>query len=265
MLMMFLVFRQTTDWEGGGHAIGGAWLELGGRIGSTALLFLFVFLIVRALVRRHRYRAVDVLSAEDQKLVHTELVAAEKRTVGEIVPVVVERSDRHPGASWLAATSTLLLGSALLAPWMPWDRPALLLICQIALGALGYGLTWLLPDFKRVFIRESRATEMAVEQALQEFYRYHLHRTEAKTGVLLFVSLLEHRVVVLADEGIDAKVLPEDWKETDAAILEGIVEGSLRDGVIAGIRKAADLLEQHFPWVKGDRNEVPDRLIIRRD
>jgi len=265
MLATLLELQQSADWAGGGHADGTAWLELAGRLGSGAFALLFVFLVLRAALRRQRYRAVGVLSAEDLKLLQAELTAAELRTVGEIVPVVVERSDRHPAASWLAATSTLLLGSAVLAAWMPWERPALLLVCQLGLGALGYGLTWLLPGFKRVFLRESRASEMAVEQAVQEFYRHGLHETEAKTGVLLFVSLLERRVVVLADEGIDAKVGEEDWKATDAAILDGIVAGSLRDGLVAGIRKAAELLEQHFPWMDGDRDEVPNRIVIRSE
>ena len=83
-------------------------------VGPWLLAALVVAVLVRALARRQRYHAVDVLTESDQEQVHGALRAAERRTVGEIVPVVVERSDRHPGACWLAALALLLLGSALL-------------------------------------------------------------------------------------------------------------------------------------------------------
>jgi putative membrane protein len=147
---------------------------------------------------------------------------------------------------------------------MPWQNPVAVLAAQLILGLAGFGLARWLPGFKRLFILEDRATAVAEEQAFQEFYANGLHRTEAATGVLLFVSLLEHRVVILADEGIDARVDAEFWADTDDAILDGIRTGSLRDGVVAGIRRAGDLLSKQFPWQHGDRNEIPDRLIVRR-
>ena len=116
-----------------------------------------------------------------------------------------------------------------------------------------------------MFIFEDRATAVAEEQAFQEFYANGLHKTEAATGVLLFVSLLEHRVVVLADEGIDATADAEFWADTDQRILDGIRRGSLRDGLIAGIERAGERLAEQFPWKEGDRNEIPDRLILRRE
>ena len=196
---------------------------------------------------------------------HQALRAAEEKTVGEIVPVVVERSDPHPAAEWLAALGFLLVGSALLVPHLPWGQPLLLLGSQVVLGALGFGLARAVPDFKRMFVRETRASEVAEEQGFQEFFGNGLHKTQAATGVLLFVSLFEHRVIVLADEGIDAKVDEGQWKQVDEAILSGIVGGSLRDGLIEGIGRCGEVLAEHFPWEEGDRNELPDRLILRRE
>ena len=106
---------------------------------------------------------------------------------------------------------------------------------------------------------------MAREQALQEFYAHGLHRTQEATGVLLFVSLLEHRVIVLGDTGIDAKLEAADWEATDTAILEGIRSGSLKDGLVEGIRRSADVLSEHFPRKDGDRDEVPNHVIVRAE
>jgi putative membrane protein len=152
----------------------------------------------------------------------------------------------------------------LLAPWLPFERPLLLLLAQAAMGAVCY-LCARLPDFQRFFMRERRATEMAQEQALQEFFRYGLHETAERTGVLLFVSLLEHRVVVLADQGIDARVDPDRWIKTTTLVLTGIQRDDLRGGIVDGIQSIADVLALHFPWAEGDRDEIPNRVIVRRE
>jgi putative membrane protein len=255
----------AQGWSVGGHAVPSTWPEFLGQLGLFALAGVYVGLIVRAIVRRRWYRAEGVLGDADLALLHAELVAAERGTVGEILPVVLERSDRHPGACWLAALNLALLGSAALLGVLPSERPAVLLAFQLGLGLLGYVTASLLPDFLRLFVSASRAREQAEEQAFQEFHRYGLHETAQRTGVLLFVSLLERRAIVLADQGIAEKVEPESWARTDEAILEGIRRGSLRDGLVAGIRSAGAVLAQHFPVQEGDRNEVPDRVIVRRE
>ncbi|MBK7876159.1 MAG: hypothetical protein IPJ77_10455 [Planctomycetes bacterium] len=240
------------------------WLHLLARFGPYALGAVLAFLVVRALVRQRRYRAVSVLGERDQAAVHAALLDAEKRTVGEIVPVVLERSDDHAGARWACALVTLLVFSFLLEAHLSWMQPHWLLLEQLGFGALGYGLAWLLPDLQRTFVSEGRATEMAEEQALLEFHRLGLHRTEARTGVLLFVSLFERRVIVLGDEGIASKVGQEHWEATREHVLSGIRRGSLAHGLVEGIRTSGQVLAEHHPWTNGDRNELPDRLIVRR-
>ena len=161
--------------------------------------------------------------------------------------------------------TTLLLGSAVFAGYLPWETPMYLLPCQVALGALGFFLARVLPDFKRLFISERRASEMTGEQALQEFFVQGLYKTDAATGVLIFVSLLEHRVVVLADEGINEKVDSTCWEKTDAAVLDGIRAGSLRKGIEEGLARCGEVLAEHFPCQKGDKDELPNHLIVRQE
>jgi putative membrane protein len=240
-----------------------AW-DLLATIGApAACLALLAGLAVRAVLRRGRYRATTVLGEADQAVVHDALRAAERRTVGEIVPVVVARSDAHPAAPWRAAIATTALGSLLLAAWLPWHAPHWLLLCQTGLGLLGGLLARLLPDVARWFVGEARATEVAEEQAFQEFHRLDLPRTAGRTGVLVFVSLFERRVVVLADQGIADRVdAATVWGRAKDAVLDGVRRGSLRDGLVAGIGIVGQVLERHAPFAAGDRNELPDRLIV---
>ncbi len=254
-----------ADWSAAGaQASDGAWTFLG--LAGPALFALFLlFLTGRAIARRDRYRAVKVFSEQDRQAVREAIVEAERTTVGEILPVVVERSDPHPAANWLAAIAFVVVGSTLLIVWLPWKHPIFVLVEQAVLGGIGYLLARRFPDLARSFVLEDRASRVAEEQAFQEFFANGLHKTRGATGVLLFVSLFERRVIVLAGEGIDAAVDAAFWEGVDDAVLEGVRNGSLRDGLVEGIRRVGRLLAEKFPWTEGDRNEIPDRVIVRSE
>lgn len=251
--------------EGGWSGAAPAWLDGLSELAPWLLSGLWLFVIGRAFLRRNRYRAVDVLSAADRERVCAAIRRAEQRTVGEIVPVVLERSDAHPGACWLAAFVSLILGSVLLAPVLPWQSPGWVIVLQTLLGASGWLAAARLADVSGLFVSERRADEVTGEQALQEFYTLGLHKTEAATGVLLFVSLAEHRVLVLGDTGIDAVMGDEQWAGVVDRVLNGIGTGDLAGGLEAAIDEIGEVLAEAFPWVEGDRNELPDRLIVRRE
>lgn len=257
--------NQATTWTATGEQSFPLFWEILNVAGPILFFAVLLFLVGRALVQNRRYRALSVFTQEDRTRLRQAIADAERKTVGEILPVVVERSDPHPGADWFAALAFVLAGSSLLMTWLPWAHPTWLLGVQLVMGLVGFGLARRLPGLKRLFIAEGRATAVAEEQAFQEFYANGLHRTEAATGVLLFVTLLEHRVVVMADEGINERVEDGFWIATDDAIRDGIRRGSLRDGLIEGVRRAGDRLAEHFPWTTGDRDEIPDRIIVRRE
>lgn len=241
-----------------------AWLLAAARWGPPLLAAAAALLVLRAVLRRRRYLAHGALGEAGEARVREAIAEAERRTCGELVVVVVERSDEHPDAAWLSALCTLLLGTALLAAHLPWTRPELVLATQLVLGASGYLLARLLPDVARVFVGEERATALAHEQALLEFQRFGLSRTAGRTGVLLFVSLFEHRVVVLGDEAIHGKVGEAHWTATTTAVLAEVARGRLAEGLCAGVQACGAVLAEHFPPLPGDRNELPDHLVLRR-
>lgn len=222
-----------------------------------------VLLVLRAWWLRDEYDVEALLKEEQQQDVHRALTAAEKRTVGEIVPVLLGRSDRFPAADLWAGILFALCGY--FAAWAsPLAQGALsfLLITLIA-GIFGWFCSRKLPALRRLFVAPWRLQEMAEEQAFQEFYRHDLHRTEAATGVLLFVSLFERRVVVLGDEGIDEVMEEGAWDQVHQSLLQAIREDRLPEGLVAAVEQIGETLAESFPWKEGDRNEVPDRLIVR--
>ncbi|HXT54624.1 MAG TPA: hypothetical protein VN826_08980, partial [Candidatus Eisenbacteria bacterium] len=81
------------------------------------------------------------------------------------------------------------------------------------------------------------------------------------TGILILISLLEHRVEVLADRGINAKVEPATWQEISKIVADGLKANQACEAVCKAISRCGEILAAHFPRRSDDRNELPDRLV----
>jgi putative membrane protein len=86
-------------------------------------------------------------------------------------------------------------------------------------------------------------------------------RTLSKTGVLLYLSLAEHRAEIVADAAIHSKAPQEAWGEAMAALIEAMRDNRPGDGVAAAVERIGAVLATHFPYSGTDPNELPDRLI----
>jgi putative membrane protein len=113
---------------------------------------------------------------------------------------------------------------------------------------------------KRALLSPRVAEEEVLERALRAFQDLGLHRTRDRTGVLILVSLLERRVQVLADTGINARVKPGAWDRVVRTILAGIRNGDLSTGLCEGIAACGEILAAEFPILPGDRNELANDL-----
>jgi putative membrane protein len=104
-------------------------------------------------------------------------------------------------------------------------------------------------------------TRRVRRRALELFRAAAERRTTGRTGVLLYLSLLERRVEIVADEAIHAKVAPETWGDAMAALLEEVKAGRPADGMVRAVEMIGAVLAEHVPLEQGDTNELPDRLI----
>lgn len=101
--------------------------------------------------------------------------------------------------------------------------------------------------------------------AERTFQRLGMTRTRQRNGILFFIVPSRRRFVVLGDEGIHAKVGQEFWDGIAAAMSKDFKKGDFTDGLIRGIRKAAEGLRAHFPYdAATDVNELPDDIDIQK-
>lgn len=202
------------------------------------------------------------LTAEERLLIEKAVREAEASTSGEIVVMAVGESSNYPAA--IMATSG-----------------AIALVLAIA-GALVYGSEnmWLFlflfalffivsneavkrfPVLKRPFVSHAVIAEEVEEAAIHSFYHRKVHETKDHTGILVYISLFEHKVRVLADTGIDAVVGKQAWQEVVDTITTGIHEKRQGKAILEAVRICGKLLSQHFPRKSDDRNELGDAMII---
>lgn len=187
---------------------------------------------------------------------------AEKRTQGEIVPVIVRAS---------APLKSILMPSVLLfvaifgfieLHYQPPFYPFSLVIAFALAFPAGYFFSRL-HTVQRFFLADADEKKCVLERAELEFYRQGVHKTAEQTGVLIFISLLEHRVVILADRGI-SEVLPKDvWEEVVSDLVRSIHDRKLSEGLTRSIEKCAELLSRRFPRHSVDTNELKNDLVIK--
>lgn len=267
MVMQTTGATSSQEWQPASHDHAFEWAATFQSLAPWIFGVLVGGLLLRALRNGSRYRAVDALDEAAVERMRTEVAALEQETMGEVAVVVLERSDHHPQAPWAGAV--LLTGLATLAFWPLIDRVGIALplvgLLQVGVGAIAYGVVRRLPDLARLFVTRSRAAEVSEEQAIQEFHALGLRDTAERTGVLLFVSLFERHVVVLADEGIADQVEEGHWIDVDRVILDGAKTGDLEAGLRKGVALVGAELVSRFPGGPGRDNQVVDHVIIRHE
>lgn len=225
------------------------------------------------------------MTPQDLDRIAGAVAQAEKTTAGEIFCVLApEVSDyRETPLVWAAAAALVLPAGALFAGFRPemltrlfggWTvghQAALdgailsALSTYIALQVVAFVIAALvvsIPPVRRALTPGSLKAARVRRAAMEQFLSHGLHVTRDRTGVLIFAALAEHRVEVIADEGIYAAAPNTVWDEVVADLVAGLRRGKIADGFIAAVSRTGTILAAHVPPRPDDRNELPDGLTI---
>jgi putative membrane protein len=210
--------------------------------------------------------AQRLIKEGDSSKVSAAVAKAEKQTSGEIVPIIVRRSSTIGHVPFLL---TLILLVALLVfevPQLPvfarynlnWILFFVALFCFLISIPLSKSI-WV----QRMLVSQTDQKFQVEERALLEFYQTGIVNTKARTGILLFLSVMERKAVVLADEAIAQKLPPETWTEICQVMVQGVKKGETAEGLTQAIEICGQVLAKHFPAQELNPNELKDHLIIK--
>ena len=107
---------------------------------------------------------------------------------------------------------------------------------------------------------ESEAPEEAIDRAAEVFQMLKMNKTRERNGVLIYVAVKSRVFVIYGDKGINEAVPEGFWNSTRDIMLEYFRKGDFKQGIIEGILKSGEQLQQYFPWDKDDENELPDDI-----
>ena len=210
-----------------------------------------------------------MFSQTDLDTIREAVQRAERRTRGEIVPMVVPVSARYRDASYLAGLVVALVTLAVLMSldygWGLWrwtgHHPGWMIVGALTAYALG-SFIGRFPRIIHLLISDERMAMKVRLRAERAFYEQGLHKTKEGTGILIFLSVLERRAQILADRAIDARVPPGTWDLLVRNLVQGIRADHPTKALCDAIAQCGDLLAIHFPAHGGDNpNELPDELI----
>ena len=79
---------------------------------------------------------------------------------------------------------------------------------------------------------------------------------------MIFVSLAERYVRIIAGERIAAHVPQSEWQAAVDALIAEIRSGRIADGFVVAINACEKVLAAHFPRTQMSRDELPDRIYL---
>jgi putative membrane protein len=208
-----------------------------------------------------------IFPESDRERIQHAVEQAERGTSGEIVPVVVPRSDGYHDTAWRCAAFVgaiallaLALGQRFAGFWMPLGLTGVALVAIIAAALTGVAVAFV-PALTRLFSSQATLTRRTAQRAMEAFVSEEVFNTRERTGILIFLSLLERRVVILGDSGINSKVSQGEWEGIVSTIVAGIRSGRPTDAVIEAIGTCGKLLALHGVALRpDDTNELGDSL-----
>ena len=89
-------------------------------------------------------------------------------------------------------------------------------------------------------------TNRAEARAVDLFRVGAERRTVGRTGILIYLSMREHRAEIVADAAITEMVREEVWGEAMAALLAHLKEGRCADGMVAAVERVGAVLPHRW-------------------
>ena len=218
------------------------------------------------------------LTSGDRARVAAAVALAEEASDGEIVTIATDLSDKYHdvGLHWAAAVLIGVLAWFAAFPHVltviaqsvlgGWTEPGLqetltivLVVATAAFTAVLLLLKWM--PLRLALTPGATKTRRVRRRAIELFKVGAQQRTVGRTGILLYLSMGEHRAEIVADEAILKVTTGETWGEAMAALLADVEAGRPADGICAAVGLIGEVLAEFFPKTTTDTNEIPDKLI----
>lgn len=209
------------------------------------------------------------IAAADASSIETRIAALEARTGVQVVAMVARRSDAYPELTWMGfAMMSALMALAVVAldvlePRWTSATPAISQsLAILGAGLLGSAASLWSEGVRRVLLSRVRGAGEVRQAAEAAFLARELHATPERTAILLYVSLFERHVEIVADTGYRTRGVERGWDAVIAAMTAELQQGHAARAFLAGLDALEEeLLARGCASVNGGGNAFADRVI----
>ena len=214
----------------------------------------------------------NLLNNEQIANIEAAIKTAEEHTSCEIVPVLAKTSDNYLHASYLMGFCVSIfayLAYVLIYPYNPasnWHEISIFQYNFIAIAVLiitfitGSVISQYFPALKLPFISKEEMSLQVRRRARQAYFDYCRGRTKEDTGIIIYVSLFEHTVLILGDNFVSKKIDQAEWDEIRNIMLAHLKQGALSNAICEGIIQTGIYVKDKFPVTDDDISELPNEI-----
>jgi len=216
------------------------------------------------------------LTKEELEQIKNAVKEAESKTSGEIATAFIKESDDYAvyeltfavlcGFVYFVAIMFFADSIEHSIKQMFWEYSSHYLLAFYGFSTfLVIAIFYLLANLSfidRLIVPKSVMQRKVNQRAVRHFMESGVYNTKERTGILIFISSLEHRVELLADRGISEKIPREKWDALVSHIIKGIKANQLVKHLTESIRGCGELLAEHYPIQPDDVNELKDDIVV---
>jgi putative membrane protein len=216
------------------------------------------------------------LSKKDFDDIQAAVEKEEKKTSGEIALALIRESDSY--SFWELFFSVIVGGFvfSLLLPLSPffekflasflwtyssWQLPAVIGLITFFVIALIFNIANI-PSIDRFIIPYVVRHRAVYLRALRHFVESGVYATRDHSGILIFISVMEREVRILADIGLAEKIEQEKWNTIAQELSAAFKANAVKEGLEKAIHDCGLLLQEHFPVQEDNPNELADGLVV---
>jgi putative membrane protein len=214
------------------------------------------------------HNAINNINSEKIESAVTEF---EKELDFEFIPVIATKSSYVEHISWVISLLLLVLSiglidwlfaSVLHDSWLSkWPF-------YVAAPIVSFGLGLFLDKLDvvdRFFITPRERERQVQEKAELVFYRKRLHELKSKNALLLYISVMERRIVLFHDPSLKFEKIDAIEAEILALLQNSFKKHQYEEGLLAAIKHLQQALKPHFARSSPNENTIANKLIWLND
>jgi putative membrane protein len=185
------------------------------------------------------------LTQEERRRIDSAIAELEQRTAAHLAVVVVPASDRYSlyPLVWGQLAALVIVG--IYSAFRPGPGIRVSILIQVPASIVLTLLFDWLPI--RLALVPRRVKQGYARMLAQWEFAAHVTLASHRNFVLLFVSLGERYVEVIADRGVHAMVPDGTWDKIVSDFLAKVKAGRVADGVLSAVAACGAILKEHHP------------------